>query len=174
MRIRGGDGKWCIVSLDAGDVLVFRGNVHHNGLGYLDQNVRVHAYLYPRGYDPGPHKVHFDLDVPLAETHPAADARQRRHTLNSSTLRTDVPAPAGPSAQTPAPTADVDVTQSHGYELLLSSGSATGYQGVTYANGKFRARAGAGTRASLGTWETAVQAAVAVARARAADAAPAE
>ena len=45
--------EWVIVHLEPGDVLVFRGDVCHNGLGYDVENVRVHAYLYPPDYKPG-------------------------------------------------------------------------------------------------------------------------
>ena len=55
LRIRPKDkeGAWTIVNLDPGDLLIFRGDVCHNGLGYARENVRVHAYVYPPDYNPG-------------------------------------------------------------------------------------------------------------------------
>jgi len=54
LRIRRLDThEWVIVHLEPGDVLVFRSDVCHNGLGYASENVRVHAYVYPPDYKPG-------------------------------------------------------------------------------------------------------------------------
>jgi hypothetical protein len=53
LRIRRLDThEWVIVHLEPGDVLVFCGDVCHNGLGYASENVRVHAYVYPSDYKP--------------------------------------------------------------------------------------------------------------------------
>ena len=54
LRIRRLDThKWVVVHLEPGDVLVFRGDVCHNGLGYASENVRLHAYVYPSDHKPG-------------------------------------------------------------------------------------------------------------------------
>jgi len=50
LRIKPLDGEWMIIRLKPGDMLVFRGDVCHNGLGYASENYRVHAYIYPPGY----------------------------------------------------------------------------------------------------------------------------
>ena len=50
LRIRPFGGDWTIVHLEPGDLLVFRGDVCHHGMGYAKQNVRVHAYVYPPRY----------------------------------------------------------------------------------------------------------------------------
>ena len=41
------NGRWQTVALAVGDVLVFRGDVQHYGVGYAQLNDRVHAYLVP-------------------------------------------------------------------------------------------------------------------------------
>ena len=53
LRIRPLNGEWIIVTLEPGDLLIFRGDVCHNGLGYANENVRVHAYVYHPAYNPG-------------------------------------------------------------------------------------------------------------------------
>ena len=53
LRIRPFGGEWTIVYLKPGDLLIFRGDVCHNGLGYAHENVRVHAYVYAPDYTPG-------------------------------------------------------------------------------------------------------------------------
>ena len=53
LRIRPFGGAWIIVTLEPGDLLIFRGDVCHNGLGYANENVRVHAYVYHPAYNPG-------------------------------------------------------------------------------------------------------------------------
>ena len=45
LRIHPIGGEWTIIRLRPGDVLVFRGDVCHNGLGYPKPNIRVHAYI---------------------------------------------------------------------------------------------------------------------------------
>jgi hypothetical protein len=50
LRIRPLGGEWTIVTLEPGDLLVFRGDVCHNGMGYAEENYRVHSYVYPPGY----------------------------------------------------------------------------------------------------------------------------
>ena len=42
---------WQLLELDVGDVLVFAGDVKHNGVGYAQEHLRIHAHLYPAGYD---------------------------------------------------------------------------------------------------------------------------
>ena len=59
------NAKWHILNLKVGDVVVFRGNVLHNGLGYPREHLRIHAYLYPPGYD-HPSEVHFQRASPMA------------------------------------------------------------------------------------------------------------
>jgi len=39
-----------MILLDPGEVLVFRGDTCHAGLGYSTENVRVHMYLYHPAY----------------------------------------------------------------------------------------------------------------------------
>ena len=34
-----------IGNLKKGDVIVFRGDVRHNGVGYIEDNYRIHAYI---------------------------------------------------------------------------------------------------------------------------------
>ena len=43
--------RWQILELDVGDLLVFRGNVEHGGVGYPAEHLRIHAHLYPQGYN---------------------------------------------------------------------------------------------------------------------------
>ena len=43
--------RWQLLELDVGDVLVFAGDVKHNGVGYPVEHLRIHAHLYPAGYD---------------------------------------------------------------------------------------------------------------------------
>ena len=50
LRIRPFGQEWTVVHLKPGDLLVFRGDVCHHGMGYPRQNVRVHGYVYPKGY----------------------------------------------------------------------------------------------------------------------------
>ena len=45
------DNAWHILKLAVGDAVVFRGNVLHSGVGYAEEHLRVHAYVYPPGYD---------------------------------------------------------------------------------------------------------------------------
>ena len=45
LRIHPIGGEWTIIQMRPGDVLVFRGDVCHNGLGYPKPNIRVHAYI---------------------------------------------------------------------------------------------------------------------------------
>ena len=64
LRIFAND-KWHILNLVVGDVVVFRGDILHNGLGYPREHLRIHAYLYPPGYD-HPSEVHFERASPTA------------------------------------------------------------------------------------------------------------
>ena len=41
--------RWQLLELDVGDVLVFAGDVKHNGVGYAAEHLRIHAHLYPPG-----------------------------------------------------------------------------------------------------------------------------
>ena len=41
------------------------GDILHNGLGYPREHLRIHAYLYPPGYD-HPSEVHFERASPTA------------------------------------------------------------------------------------------------------------
>ena len=50
LRVRDFQGRWTIVRLNPGDVLVWRGDVEHNGLGYSEMNYRVHGHAYPEDY----------------------------------------------------------------------------------------------------------------------------
>ena len=52
--------RWQILQLNPGDVLAWRGDVLHNGLGYAEINIRVHGYVYPNGYKPNESVVVFD------------------------------------------------------------------------------------------------------------------
>ena len=45
LRVRPFGGEWTIIYLKPGDVLVFCGDLCHNGLGYPEPNIRVHAYI---------------------------------------------------------------------------------------------------------------------------------
>lgn len=58
LRIRPFQGEWTIVYLEPGDLLIFRGDVCHNGLGYAHENFRVHAYVYAPDYTPGVSHIH--------------------------------------------------------------------------------------------------------------------
>ena len=54
-----GSQTWVQVLLErTGDVLIFRGDVCHCGVGYTDLNVRVHFHLYKVGYFPGEANLH--------------------------------------------------------------------------------------------------------------------
>ena len=52
------NGRWQILEPAVGDIVVFRGNVLHNGMGYPAEHLRIHAYLYPPGYN-HPSEVEF-------------------------------------------------------------------------------------------------------------------
>jgi len=52
LRICSRDGEWTVVHLEPGDLLAWRGDVCHHGMGYADTNIRVHAYVYPPSYHP--------------------------------------------------------------------------------------------------------------------------
>ena len=47
--------RWGTLTLNAGDLIIFRGDLSHAGAAYEEDNVRVHVYidspLYPR--EPG-------------------------------------------------------------------------------------------------------------------------
>ena len=43
-------GQWTVVHLNPGDMVVWRGNVYHNGVGYTSWNYRVHGHAYPEDY----------------------------------------------------------------------------------------------------------------------------
>ena len=45
LRLRPNGGDWMIITMEPCDVLVFRGDVCHNGLGYAQFNIRIHAYI---------------------------------------------------------------------------------------------------------------------------------
>jgi hypothetical protein len=45
-------GVWCVVVMQPGDVLFFRGDLCHHGVGYASLNVRVHCHLYAKFYTP--------------------------------------------------------------------------------------------------------------------------
>ena len=47
-----------MILLDPGEVLVFRGDTCHAGLGYSIENVRVHMYLYHPAYRPPPSSIY--------------------------------------------------------------------------------------------------------------------
>ena len=49
-------------------MVVFRGNVLHNGLGYPAEHLRIHAYVYPPGYN-HPSEVEFQQANPTGPTH---------------------------------------------------------------------------------------------------------
>jgi len=89
----------------------------------------------------------------------AGPARKRR--------RKAVPAAAASRAVRPAPATTV-VTEAEGYQLFVSTQSPTGYKGVVaLASGRFNAtwqRQGSRERAYLGSFDTAVEAAVAYAK----------
>ena len=38
--------SWILVELDIGDVLIFRGDVEHYGVGYSERHLRGHAYKH--------------------------------------------------------------------------------------------------------------------------------
>jgi hypothetical protein len=58
LRIKPLDGDWVTIWLKPGDLLVFRTDVCHHGMGYACENYRVHAYVYPPGYKRGPSSLH--------------------------------------------------------------------------------------------------------------------
>ena len=43
LPLRPYDGVWILVELDIGDVLIFRGDVEHYGVGYAERHLRGHA-----------------------------------------------------------------------------------------------------------------------------------
>lgn len=52
-------GVWRILVIQPGDVLFFRGDLCHHGVGYACMNVRVHCHLYPKFYTPSqPISIH--------------------------------------------------------------------------------------------------------------------
>ena len=59
LRLRTHAGVWHIVTIQAGDILLFDGAVWHNGLGYPTGNDRVHGYLRTAGYNAGTRAVTF-------------------------------------------------------------------------------------------------------------------
>ena len=57
LRIRPFGGEWTVVRLEPGDLIVFRGDVCHHGMGYARENIRIHAYVYSPDYKPGPSSI---------------------------------------------------------------------------------------------------------------------
>lgn len=45
-------GAWRVLVMQPGDVLFFRGDLCHHGVGYARMNVRVHCHLYAKFYTP--------------------------------------------------------------------------------------------------------------------------
>ena len=45
MRLRPFGGEWTTIHMKRGDVLIFRGDVCHYGMGYDHVNFRVHFYI---------------------------------------------------------------------------------------------------------------------------------
>ena len=56
-----------LVELELGDLLVWRGDVQHHGMGYRITNYRVHAYLYAADYQLPPSHIY----APPADGPPA-------------------------------------------------------------------------------------------------------
>ena len=52
LRLRLPDKSWTVIYLDVGDILLFRGDVYHGGVGYRSGNVRVHGHVYAIDYHP--------------------------------------------------------------------------------------------------------------------------
>ena len=51
LRVRSLAGQWAIVTLQPGELLVFRSDrVLHNGLGYPSDNYRIHGHIWPASY----------------------------------------------------------------------------------------------------------------------------
>ena len=57
LHIQPFDGEWTVVRLEPGDLLIFRGDVCHHGMGYAHENIRIHAYVYSPDYNPGPSSI---------------------------------------------------------------------------------------------------------------------
>lgn len=52
-------GLWRVLVMQPGDVLFFRGDLCHHGVGYACVNVRVHCQLYAKFYTPSqPVSIH--------------------------------------------------------------------------------------------------------------------
>ena len=61
LRVRpfGSAAHWHVVVMQPGDVLFFRGDLVHHGVGYNDMNARVHCHLYERNSAPAwPISIH--------------------------------------------------------------------------------------------------------------------
>lgn len=61
LRVRDFRGRWQIVRLNPGQVLVWRGDVYHNGLGSATWNYRVHGHAYPDDYELHEPALHSEL-----------------------------------------------------------------------------------------------------------------
>lgn len=58
LALRPYDGVWIVVKLDPGDMLLFRGDVEHYGVGYPEQHFRVHAYGHAADFEKGAPSVY--------------------------------------------------------------------------------------------------------------------
>ena len=45
LRVKPFGKSWCTVTLRAGDMLIFRGDLCHHGIGYKKLNTRLHFYI---------------------------------------------------------------------------------------------------------------------------------
>ena len=58
LALRPYDGVWIVVKLDPGDMLLFRGDVEHYGVGYPEQHFRGHAYGHAADFEKGAPSVY--------------------------------------------------------------------------------------------------------------------
>ena len=98
-------GTWRVLRLQPGDVLFFRGDLCHHGMGYDSVNVRVHCHLYAKFYTPfQPVSIHAcsGFDRAARGTHAEAPHHDVR-TARPPRARRRCPPP--PTAPQPPPTA---------------------------------------------------------------------
>ena len=119
-------GTWRVLRLQPGDVLFFRGDLCHHGMGYDSVNVRVHCHLYAKFYTPfQPVSIHAcsGFDRAARGTHAEAPHHDVR-TARPPRARRRCPPP--PNRPQPPPTApnrppDTPPTPPNGAAAIVSS-----------------------------------------------------
>ena len=76
LRLVDYQGTHHLLELQRGDLLVWRGDVFHGGVTYLDGNHRVHAHMDPAGYPCTPPAISFADSARTSTATTSADASE--------------------------------------------------------------------------------------------------